>query len=312
MSDTQNPDALMVAPVPEGFRCGFVAIVGRANVGKSTLMNTLVGSKLSIVSTVPQTTRFPVRGILHRETCQVVFIDTPGIHKPRHLMNEEMVRLTTRVLKDVDLNMVLVDASEGFGPGDRFVFDRIKQAGAKSFLILNKIDVMSRESLLPLMQEAGQLGLFQEIVPVSALKGENCDRLERLIGEQMPPGPPHFPPDTLTDLPQRLAIGEIVREQVFLQTRQEVPHATAVMVDTVEKGEDGLTRINATLFVDRESQKGILIGEGGRMMKAIGTASRHALEAFLGSRVHLSLWVKVKEGWRDDSALLRLIGLPVP
>lgn len=312
MSEGETHATAGAAAIPEGFRSGFVAIAGRANVGKSTLMNRLVGSKLSIVSAVPQTTRFPIRGVLHREGCQVVFIDTPGIHKPRHRMNEEMVQLATRVLREVDLIMVLVDASEGFGPGDRFVFERIKQAGARSFLILNKVDLMPRERLLPLMDEAGRGGLFEEIVPVSALGGENCDRLERLIVERMPPGPPHFPPDMLTDLPRRLAAAEIVREQVFVQTRQEVPHATAVMVDTMEEGEDGVTRINATLFVDRESQKGILIGEGGRMMKSIGTASRHALEALLAGRVHLSLWVKVKEGWRDDASLLRLIGLPLP
>jgi len=294
---------------PEGFRSGFVALAGRANVGKSTLMNRLLGTKLSIVSDVPQTTRVPIRGVLHREGCQVVFIDTPGIHKPRYRMNEEMVRLTTRVLKEVDLVAVLVDASDGLGPGDRFVFDLVTQAGSRNLLILNKIDLMPRERLLPLIDDAATTGLFEEIVPLSALNGENCDRLERVIVARMPPGPPHFPPETLTDLPERLAVAEIIREQVFQKTRQEVPHATAVMIESVRKDPGGLARVDATIVVDRPSQKGILIGEGGSMMKTIGTAARHNLEAFLGSRVHLSLWVKVKEGWRDDAALLRLIGL---
>ena len=311
MSEGARSNESAGAAGPPDFRSGFVAIAGRANVGKSTLMNHLVGSKLSIVSAVPQTTRFPVRGVLHRDTCQVIFIDTPGIHKPRYLMNREMVHLALRVLREVDLIAVLVDASEGFGPGDRYVFDLLKDTGATCFLILNKVDLMPRERLLPLIDEAGRSGLFAEIVPLSALTGENCDRLERLIVERMPAGPPLFPPDMITDLPQRLALAEIIREQVFLQTRQEVPHATAVMVETIERREDGLTRLDATLFVDRDSQKGILIGEGGRMMKAIGTASRRALESFLGGRVHLSLWVKVKEGWRDDTSLLRLIGLPL-
>lgn len=298
-------------PVDPQSRCGFVALVGRANVGKSTLMNRLVGAKLSIVSPVPQTTRFPVRGVLHRDNLQVIFIDTPGIHKPRYRMNEEMVRLSTRLLHEVDLVAVLVDASEGFGPGDRFVFDLLRQAGSRSLLILNKVDLMAKERLLPLMEEAAATGLFLEIVPVSALQGENCDRLEKVISEKMPPGPPHFPPDMLTDLPQRLAIAEIIREQVFQKTREEVPHATAVLIDSLETDPGGLVRIAATIVAERESHKGILIGDQGRMMKAIGTAARHGLEAFLGGKVHLSLWVKVRGGWRDDLSILRLIGMPL-
>jgi len=292
-------------------RCGFVALIGRANVGKSTLMNRLVGSKLSIVSTVPQTTRFPVRGILHRQSCQIVFIDTPGIHKPRYRLNEEMVRLTTRVLKEVDLVSLLVDASDGFGPGDRFVFELVRAAGSRNMLLLNKTDLMAKEKLLPLIEEASKTELFEEIVPLSAMTGDNCDRLETLFIEKMPPGPPHFPPDTLTDLPQKLMLAEMIREQVLLKTHQEVPHATAVVVDTVEIDND-LTRIDATIFVERSSHKGILIGEKGRMMKIIGSAARLNIESALGSRVHLSLWVKVKEGWRDDTSVLRQIGLPLP
>lgn len=302
------PDA---GVVPEGFRCGFVALAGRANVGKSTLMNRILGAKLSIVSEVPQTTRFPVRGILHRPGLQIVFIDTPGIHKPRYRMNEEMVRLATRVLREVDLVTVLVDASEGLGPGDRFVFDLLRQSRSRNLLVLNKIDVMPKENLLPQIEEASRTSLFEDIVPLSALSGENCDRLESVIAGRMPPGPPHFPEDMLTDLPQRQAIAELIREQVFIQTRQEVPHASAVMVELVEKDEKGLVKIHATVVTDRDSQKGILIGEGGRMMKAIGTAARRGLEEYLAARVHLSLWVKVKKNWRDDRSLLRLIGLPV-
>ena len=307
----ESPAPAGAEVVPEGFRCGFVALAGRANVGKSTLMNRILGTKVSIVSEVPQTTRFPIRGILHRPGLQVVFIDTPGIHKPRYRMNEEMVRLATRVLREVDLVAVLIDASEGLGPGDRFAFDLLKQARSRCILVLNKLDLIRKEDLLPQMEEAGRAGLFEEIVPVSARTGENCDRLESVVAARMPPGPPHFPEDMLTDLPQRQAIAELIREQVFIQTRQEVPHASAVMVELVETDEKGLVKIHATVVTDRDSQKGILIGEGGRMMKAIGTAARHGLEEYLGSRVHLSLWVKVKKNWRDDTSLLRLIGLPV-
>jgi len=312
MSESHESPAPAGAVVdPEEFRCGFVALAGRANVGKSTLLNRIVGTKVSIVSEVPQTTRFPIRGILHRPGLQVVFIDTPGIHKPRYRMNEEMVRLSTRVLREVDLVAVLVDASEGLGPGDRFAFELLKQARSRCLLVLNKIDLIRKEDLLPQMEEAGRAGLFEEIVPVSAQTGENCDRLESVIAARMPPGPPHFPEDMLTDLPARQAIGELIREQVFIQTRQEVPHASAVLVELVEKDESGLVKIHATVLTDRDSQKGILIGEGGRMMKAIGTQARHGLEKYLDARVHLSLWVKVKKNWRDDTSLLRLIGLPV-
>ena len=300
------PDTSVIA---EASRCGFEALVGRANVGKSTLMNRLVGTTLSIVSEVPQTTRFPVRGILNRPGLQIVFIDTPGIHKPRYRMNEEMVRLATRVLREVDLVAVLVDASEAFGPGDRFVFDRLRQARSRNLLVLNKVDLTDKENLLPLIDEASRGGLFEEIVPVSALTGENCDRLQEVIAAKMPPGPPHFPEDMLTDLPRRQAIAELIREQVFQQTRQEVPHSSAVIIDLMEAAENGLTRIHATIVADKESQKGILIGEGGRMMKGIGTIARQRIQEYLGSRVHLSLWVKVRRGWRDDPEVLRLIGL---
>jgi GTPase len=271
-------------------------------------MNRLVGAKLSIVSEVPQTTRFPVRGVLHRDGFQVVFIDTPGIHKPRYRLNEEMVRTATAVLREVDVVAVLVDAADGYGPGDRYVFDRVREAKARAFLILNKVDEMRREDLLPLIDEAARLEMFDEIVPLSAKTGENCDRLEQALAFRMPAGPPHFPADMLTDLPQRLQIGELVREQVFLKTRQEVPHATAVVVDAIE--DDGsLLRISATIVVERDNQKGIVVGEGGRMIKEIGSAARHNLEEALARRIHLALWVKVKQAWRDDLALLRLIGL---
>jgi len=315
MSEVETPGPATVAPddqpASDEFRCGFVALVGRANVGKSTLMNHLVSAKLSIVSEVPQTTRFPVRGILHRKGLQIVFIDTPGIHKPRYRMNEEMVRLATRVLREVDLVAMMVDASEGFGPGDRFVFDLLRQARARCLLVLNKVDLASKVDLLPLIDEARRMELFEEFIPVSALSGENCDRLLALISAKMPPGPPHFPEEMLSDLPERQAVAELIREQVFLQTRQEVPHSTAVIIDLMERDGSGLTRIHATIITDKDSQKGILIGEGGRMMKAIGTSARKQIETYLKTRVHLALWVKVKRGWRDDAELLRLIGLPL-
>lgn len=312
MSDNPIEDPVRATTVaaPAGFRCGIVALVGRANVGKSTLMNQLVGAKLSIVSDVPQTTRIPVRGVLHRDDAQMVFIDTPGIHKPRYRMNEAMVRLASRVLHEADLVVVLVDASEGIGPGDRYVFERVREAGRKGLLILNKADRMPRERLLPIMEEMSRTGPFEEIVPLSARTGENCDRLLRVLLTHMPEGPPLFPADMVTDLPRQIRVAEMIREQVFRKTRQEVPHSAAVLLDGMETTASGLIRVDATIVVDKESQKGIVIGDGGHLIKAIGTEARLGLEEFLGARVHLALWVKVRAGWRDDIAILRLLGLP--
>jgi len=303
-----SPDAVEPAPVPAGFRSGFVALVGRPNVGKSTLLNWMTGELISIVTEVPQTTRFPVRGIRHLPDAQIVYIDTPGIHKPRHRLNEEMVRAATQVLREVDLVIVLVDASDGYGPGDRFVFDRVRDAGARAILALNKVDAMRKEDLLPLIGEAAGLNLFQEIVPVSAQTGANCDRLLEVILARLPEGPPHFPPETLTDLPLRLRLAEAIRAELLHRTRQEVPHAAAIQLESVSE-EEALTRIEATILVERENQKGIVIGEGGQRIKEIGSAARQRLQEILGRQVHLALWVKVRPDWRDNESLLRLLGL---
>lgn len=304
-----HPDAPDAAPIPAaGFRSGFVALVGRPNVGKSTLLNQMTGELLSIVTEVPQTTRFPVRGIRHLPSAQIVYIDTPGIHKPRHRLNEEMVRAATQVLGEVDVVVVLVDASDGYGPGDRFVFERVRDARARAVLALNKADAMRKEDLLPLIDEAARLELFQEIVPVSAKTGDNCDRLLEVILARLPEGPPHFPPETITDLPLRQRLSEAIRAEILHRTRQEVPHAVAVQLEAVQE-DAALTRIDATILVERESQKGIVIGDGGQRIKEIGSAARKRLEQILGRQVHLALWVKVRPDWRDNEPLLRLLGL---
>jgi len=305
--DEPAPGADVPAAAP-GFRSGFVALVGRPNVGKSTLLNQVTGELLSIVTEVPQTTRFPVRGVLHRKGSQIVFIDTPGIHKPRHRLNEEMVRGATRVLGEVDLVVVLVDASDGYGPGDRFVFDRVREARARAILALNKADAMRKEDLLPLIDQAARLELFQEIVPISAAQGENCDRLVDRIEASLPEGPPPFPEDYLTDLPHRQRLSEAIRAEILHRTRQEVPHAVAVQLEAIHE-EEKLTRIDATILVERDSQKGIVIGEGGQRIKEIGSAARKRLEQLVGRQVHLALWVKVRPDWRDNEPLLRLLGL---
>jgi GTP-binding protein Era len=300
------PDAAQGSPA--GFRSGFVALVGRPNVGKSTLLNQLTGELISIVTEVPQTTRFPVRGVRHLPGMQVVFIDTPGIHKPRHRLNEEMVRAATQVLREVDLVIVMVDASDGYGPGDRFVFDRVREAGSKALLVLNKVDAMRKEDLLPLIDQAARLELFQEIVPLSAATGDNCDRLLEVITARLPEAPPPFPAEFVTDLTLRQRLSEAIRAEILHRTRQEVPHATAVQIESVSE-EPSLVRIEATILVERDNQKGIVIGEGGQRIKEIGSAARKRLEQLVGKQVHLALWVKVRPDWRDDEPLLRLLGL---
>lgn len=302
---TGDPESV---PADGTFKSGFVALVGRPNVGKSTLLNRLVGQPIAIVTEVPQTTRFALRGVRHLPQAQIVYIDTPGIHKPRHRLNEEMVRSAQEILGQVDRALVLVDASDGYGPGDRYVFERIAAARARAFLILNKIDLMRKDDLLPLIEEAARLELFEEIVPVSAQTGDNCDRLERLIVERLAEGPPHYPPDMVTDLPTRLRAGEMIRAEILTRTRQELPHATAVVVEGFEET-PALVRIDATIWVERDTQKGIVIGDQGRLIKEIGSAARRRLEEMVGRKVHLALWVKVRDRWRDEPALLRQLGI---
>ena len=294
---------------PPGFRSGFVALTGRPNVGKSTLLNQLVGTKVSIVSPVPQTTRLVIRALSRSPETEVVYLDTPGIHKPHHRMNREMVRSARQAFSEVDLVLLLIEGPQGFGPGDSYMIEALSSARSPVFLVINKIDAMARPALLPLIDKARGLREWGEIVPCSAVTGENCDALKRSILSRLPLGPPLFPADFQTDLPIRLDMGERIREQILVRTRDEIPHTTAVIVDSYEETAKGEYRVGATIYVDRKSQKGILIGRRGEMLKAIGTAARHELAARMNAPVHLSLWVKVKQGWRNDALLLRLLGI---
>jgi GTP-binding protein Era len=295
-----------------GFRSGFVALAGRPNVGKSTLCNRLVGARLSIVSPVPQTTRLVLRAVARRPRAEIVLLDTPGIHKPHHRMNREMVRAARETLTGVDLILLLVEGPEGIGPGDRYLIDLLDPLPVPVILGINKVDAMPRPRLLPLIDGIARRREWAAIVPLSALTGENCDALERAVLERIPEGPPHFPEDFVTDLPVRLALGERIREQVFLRTREEIPHSTAVLVDRIEETDRKEWRVEATIYVDRDSQKGIVIGRGGGMLKAVGTAARAEMAGILGAPVHLSLRVKVKPDWRNDALLLRLLGIEPP
>ena len=290
---------------------GFVSFVGRPNAGKSTLLNRLVGTKLAIVSDKPQTTRTRILGVRNYENAQVVFLDTPGIHRPLHRMNVRMVDTAVDTMREVDVLGLVVDVAEPPGKGDRFVLDLLKDVTAPVFLILNKIDVMRKSRLLPIIQQYSELGTFAEIVPVSAATGDNVDRLERAIIERLPEGEPLYPPDFLTDQPERFFAAEIVREKVLQFTHSEIPFSSAVVVDRFEEPDDAakLLRIYCTIVVDRESHKPIVVGRGGEMVKRIGTAAREDLERFFDTRVFLDLHVRVKSEWREDGRVLDEMGL---
>ncbi|HET7745911.1 MAG TPA: GTPase Era [Vicinamibacteria bacterium] len=289
-------------------RSGFVSIVGRPNVGKSTLVNRLVGQKVSIVSDKPQTTRNRILAVVNRPQGQIVLFDTPGIHKPMHRMNERMVEAAVKSLGQVDLAVWLADVTEPYGPGERHVKEVLREAKVPVILGLNKVDAIPKPKILPVIEQYRQLLDFVEVVPLSALKGDNVDVLAERILAHLPEGERLYPEEFLTDLPERFFVAEMVREKILRLTREELPYTTGVMVDTF-KEEDGLVRIEASILVERESQKGIVIGRGGQMLKSIGTAARKDIEEFLGTKVFLGLFVKVREKWREDQAVLDRMGL---
>ncbi len=289
-------------------RSGFVTIVGRPNVGKSTLLNRLVGQKVAIVTEKPQTTRNRILAIANTASAQIVFFDTPGIHKPKHEMNRRMVELAIQSLKNVDLALLLVDVTEPFGGGDEFVLDRVREANVPVVLALNKVDRARKPEILPIIDNYRRRHEFAEIVPISALTGENVDALASVLAQRLPKGEPLYPPETLTDLPERFFVAEIVREKILEATREEIPYSTAVVIDFWEEGET-LTRIEASVLVERESQKGILVGKGGSMLKRIGTAARQDIEAFVGAKVFLGLHVRVRSEWRENPRLLTELGI---
>lgn len=289
-------------------RSGFAGLVGRPNVGKSTLLNRLIGRKVAIMSEKPQTTRHRIQGVLHLEDAQVVFLDTPGIHRPRHLLGEHMVEVALRTLRQADVLLFLVEANRFGAPGDRYILDHLREVKAPVLLLINKIDLIPRKELLPQMDSYRQQFEFAEIVPVSALKGDNLDILPGLIVKYLPEGPAYYPTDIITDQPERLLTAELIREKVLGLTSEEVPHAVAVVVEEMVPRSAELTFIRATVYVEKESQKGILIGRGGQMLKNIGRLAREEIEVLLGKKVFLELWVKVKEDWRNREAVLRSLG----
>lgn len=289
------------------FKSGFVSIVGRPNVGKSTLLNRLLGEKIVAVSDKPQTTRTIIRGILSDEASQIVFVDTPGIHAAKSRMNRAMVDAAYGAISGIDLILLVVDATAP--RDDAFIREVATKAGAPVFLVLNKVDqVEPKERLLGLIAAISHLHPFAEVVPISAQAGNNVERLVDLIRGRLPEGVAYFPDDILTDQPEKVICAELVREKVFRLTGEEVPYATAVMVDSFKERENGVVAISATILVEREGQKGIVIGKKGAMLKKIGQAARGDIERLLGTRVYLELFVKVQERWTERTAVLRELG----
>jgi len=286
------------------FKSGFVAVVGRPNAGKSTLVNTLVGRKVAIVSPRPQTTRNRIQGIVNREEAQIVLIDTPGLHKPDSVLSRQMMDEAQQALHGIDILSLIVDVTAEFGGGDRYAIEWVRRFRGPVFLLLNKVDRVPKELLLPLIDRYQKAFDFAEIFPIAALTGEGCAALVEGWLARLPEAPPYFPQDQFTDQPERFLAAEIVREKAILATREEIPHATAVLVDSFVESDD-LIKIRATIYVERDGQKGILIGKGGEMIKKIGTDARKELESILGARIFLELFVKVQPNWRQSPAVVR-------
>ena len=282
------------------FKSGFVSIVGRPNVGKSTLMNNVVGEKIAIMSDKPQTTRNTIQAVYTDEECQIVFLDTPGIHKPKNKLGEFMVKSATDAFKNVDLVLFVVDDSKKIGPGDRKIIEDLRGIKTPLILVLNKIDKLEESELFELMQLYSNEDLFKAIVPISALKGRNVNELLKVIGNYLQEGPKYFPDYMITDQPERVLVSELIREKVLHYLNDEVPHGVAVEVERMKSRQDkDIVDISAVIYCERDSHKGIIIGKNGRKLKGIGKSAREDMELLLGSKINLQLWVKVKENWRN-------------
>jgi GTP-binding protein Era len=292
-------------------KTGTVTIVGRPNVGKSTLLNALLGEKVAIVSDKPQTTRTRILGVAHRPDAQILVLDTPGLHKPQHKLNSRMVRATIETLGEADVIYVMVEATSPPGPGDRAVFEQIRQTaekdGPKIFLLINKVDLVNKAKVLPIIEAYSKMLEWEEVIPLSASTGINVDRLLDLTIKLLPDGPAPYGEDFLTDQPMRMLAAELIREKILAQTREEVPYSVAVTIDRFVE-EKKLARIAASIWVEKDSQKAIVVGKGGQRLKEIGTAARLDMERLFGMKVFLELWVKVREGWREDEQALTELG----
>lgn len=290
------------------FKSGFVAVIGRPNVGKSTLINSLIGQKIAIMSDKPQTTRNKIMCVLTTDNEQVIFLDTPGIHKPLHKLGEYMVKAAEGTLKEVDAILFVVDATEDLGGGERYIMERLQATKKPVILIVNKLDLIDRQSVLPIIEKYTKAYDFAGVVPISAKEKMNLDSLLAELNKYLPEGPQYYPADTVTDQPERLIAAEMIREKVLHLTRDEIPHAIAVDIEEMKSRANDKVYIRATIYVERESQKGIVIGKRGALLKEIGALARKDIETMLGSKTYLDLWVKVKKDWRDRSNVLSELG----
>ena len=290
------------------FKSGFVSIVGRPNVGKSTLMNYIMGEKLSIVSNKPQTTRNNIQTILTTDDYQMIFVDTPGIHKPKHKLGEYMVNSAKDSTNDVDLILFLTNPGEEIGRGDKFILESLKSKKAPVFLVLNKIDEFTQDVVAKSLADFSKEFDFDEIIPISAMKGKNVDKLLELMVEKLPQGPKYYPEDMITDVQERFVVAEIVREKALRTLRDEIPHGIAVDVIQMKQKENGTYHIEVDIICEKDSHKGIIIGKNGQTLKKIGETSRYELERFLRSKVNIKIWVKVRKEWRDNKILLKELG----
>lgn len=290
------------------YKSGFIAIIGRPNVGKSTFMNKVIGQKIAIMSDKPQTTRNKIQGVYTEESAQIVFIDTPGIHKPKHRLGDFMVKIAENTLNEVDAVLFMIDAKEGYGKGDQYILDRLQHVKRPVFLIINKVDLIHPDELFPIIELYKDKCKFEEIVPISALQGNNVAHLLDMLKLQLPEGPQFYPEDQVTDHPERFIISELIREKVLQLTREEVPHSIAVVIENIEDRDNDKMLIQAAVITERQTQKGILIGKQGTMLKSIGKKAREDIEALLGTKVYLELWVKVQKDWRNKQSQLRSFG----
>ncbi|OFQ10552.1 GTPase Era [Staphylococcus sp. HMSC072E01] len=289
-------------------KSGFVSIIGRPNVGKSTFMNRVIGHKIAIMSDKAQTTRNKIQGIMTREDAQIIFLDTPGIHKPKHKLGDYMMRVAKNTLSEIDAIMFMVNVNEDIGRGDEYIMEMLKNVKTPVFLVLNKIDLVHPDALMPKIEKYKTYMDFTEIVPISALEGLNVDHFIDVLKDYLPEGPKYYPDDQISDHPEQFVVGEIIREKILHLTSEEIPHAIGVNVDRMIKESEERVRIEATIFVERDSQKGIVIGKGGKKLKEVGKRARRDIEMLLGSKVYLELWVKVQKDWRNKVNFIRQMG----
>jgi len=291
-----------------GYKSGFVSILGRPNVGKSTLLNEIIGQKITIMSDKSQTTRNKIQGIHTTDEEQIVFIDTPGIHKPKHQLGQFMVETATSTINEVDVVLFVINVNEKIGPGDRFIMEKLKGINTPVFLVLNQIDLIHPDKLLPIIESYQNEMDFREIIPISAKEGNNVERLLKVISDYLPEGPQFYPEEQVSDHPEYFIISELIREKVLELTREEVPHSVAVVTEGISRNEDDKVQVNAVINVERKSQKGIIIGKNGKMLKEIGIRARKDVERLLGDKIYLELWVKVQKDWRNKQQSLSDFG----